>query len=164
MNRLIKSLSAAVFALSFILGFPVLDAYALKCVEPPRPLVEELEYSKLAFKGTLIAESNDSLTFQVTTWWKGASTKSTVTLHQNFWTEFEQGEEYLVFAGDRDGKLRPNLCGNTGPIQNVDTEPLGPGTNAAVPLEINNSRFEAAVLGSIIITVMSAIGVIRRFI
>ncbi|WP_422659496.1 hypothetical protein ACK8P5_02875 [Paenibacillus sp. EC2-1] len=162
MKKGVQLLAVTVFALSIILGFRIPDVSALKCASP-RPVIEEMEYSTLTFKGTLVAESNNILTFQVSKWWKGDSSQSIVMLHSNFWTFFERGEEYVVFAGNQNKQLSPLLCGNTGPAKDVNTELLGPGTSVIQPIKSEGIEFEAAVLGTLIITIMSAIGAIRRF-
>lgn len=160
MKKGFKSLAVAVFALCLILSFRIPDASALKCASK-NPILEEMENSTLTFKGTLIAESNNLLTFQVSTWWKGDSSQTKVILHSNIWIPFEQGKEYVVLAGEQNKQLSPLLCGNTGPIADVDTEPLGPGTDVIPPIKPQSVEFEATVLGTIILAVMSIIGVIR---
>lgn len=107
-------------------------AQALSCAEPRHP-AEEMGYSAMVFKGRLIAESDDKLKFDVFKVWKG-SIGTQLVLYQNFWTEFVPGKEYIVFAGVEDGKLRPQLCGNTGiaseAVENQLGEPI-PITPAA---------------------------------
>ncbi|MFC7680405.1 hypothetical protein [Paenibacillus sp. GCM10028914] len=162
MKRGFKSLIVAMFTFSLIFGLRIPDASALSCAKSPT-VTEEMESSALVFKGTLISEASDSTTFQVSTWWKGDSTKTTVTLQKSIWITFTKGAEYIVFANDHKGTLNPNLCGNTGPSTNVNIESFGSGTEVTMPLKEHNLAFEATLLGTIIITIMSAIGVIRRF-
>ncbi|UNK18954.1 hypothetical protein MNQ98_02590 [Paenibacillus sp. N3/727] len=161
MNRGIKLLAAAACALSLMFAFRVPEASALKCAAPPKPVTEEMAYSALTFKGTLVSETSNSSTFRVSTWWKGDSSQATVTLKANMWIYFEPGEEYIVFAGKQNGKLSPNLCGNTALSSDLDVKPLGPGTPVLSPPEVENLALEATTLGAIIVSIMGLIGVIR---
>lgn len=161
MKRGFKALIIAVFILCLIFDLLVPDASALSCAKSPT-VAEEMEYSALVFKGTLISENSDSTTFLVSTWWKGDSRKTTVTLQKSIWVMFTKGAEYIVFVNDYNGTLSPNLCGNTGVVTSVNTQTLGSGTEVIMPLKENSLAFEATLLGTIIISIMSAIGVIRK--
>lgn len=99
------------------------SAFALSCA-PPRAPQEEMELSELAFKGTLVSQTSDKLKFEITKVWKGEAAGK-LTLHQNGWTEFKAGNEYVVFAGKESGKLQPRLCGNTGLAAEFNEDPLG---------------------------------------
>lgn len=160
MKRGIKSLIAAACALSLMFGFRVPTASALKCASP-KSVTEEMAYSALTFKGTLVSETSNSSTFKVSTWWKGDTSQATVKLRADIWVEFEPGKEYIVFAGKQDGKLSPNLCGNTALSSDLDVTALGPGTPVLPPVELENLTFEATALGAIIVSIMSLIAIIR---
>ncbi|WP_282939402.1 hypothetical protein [Paenibacillus sp. RC67] len=124
--------------LFLIWGAAIPSVSALSCA-PPRPPKEEMGYSELVFKGRLLSETNDKLKFQVLKAWKGELSE-TVMLQQNFWTKFQVGEEYIIFAGTDNGKLRPMLCGNTGLASSFDEQMLGEttviGTRSNVGLEM----------------------------
>ncbi|WP_106769169.1 hypothetical protein [Paenibacillus faecalis] len=154
MNKGIILIAACACALSLLFGFRVPAASALSCAGP-KPVTEEIERSTITFKGTLISESSDSLTFQVSTWWKGDPSQTTVTLKANIWVVFEPGKEYIVFAGKQNGKLTPNLCGNTGPSSMVDMTDLGPGTPVLPTPDLKNTALGATPLGTIISTILS---------
>lgn len=99
------------------------SAFALSCAQP-RPPQEEMELSELVFKGNVVSQNRDKLQFEVTKVWKGEA-GGKLSLHQNGWTEFKTGSEYVVFAGIEDGNLRPKLCGNTGLAAGFNEDQLG---------------------------------------
>ncbi|MBP1154296.1 MULTISPECIES: hypothetical protein [unclassified Paenibacillus] len=99
------------------------SAFALSCA-PPRAPQEEMEFSQMVFKGTVVSQNRDKLHFEVAKAWKG-DPSGKLTLNQNGWTEFKTGDEYVVFAGMEDGKLRPRLCGNTGLATGFNEDQLG---------------------------------------
>ncbi|WP_051621243.1 hypothetical protein [Paenibacillus sp. UNC451MF] len=125
-------------ALVLFWGASIPSASALSCA-PPRAPKEEMGYSELVFKGRLLSETNDKLKFHVLKAWKG-DLNETVTLSQNYWTKFQVGEEYIIFVGTDNGKLRPMLCGNTGLASSFDEQTLGEtiaiGTKSNVGLEL----------------------------
>ncbi|GIO99308.1 hypothetical protein J14TS5_43940 [Paenibacillus lautus] len=128
---------------------------ALKCTEP-RKLTEELKTSDAVFKGTLTSSnpkadiSKSKYVFQVSEWWKGDSVSPTVTLYSNGWEFFETGKEYIVFADKSGQKLKPHLCGNTGPSSSVDVTSLGEGIQPEKPVRsVENSKF-GGILASLI--------------
>jgi len=140
-----------IFAMLF--GFSVRSVDALSCASP-RPPMEELGYSQLVFKGKVVSQTNSTLKFAVSKAWKGDVTEK-VTLYQNGWTEFRNGEEYIVFAGNEDGgKMRPKLCGNTGLAAKFDERALGesislkPSTSYTVQIIVG---FAAVVLLAVIV-------------
>ncbi|GBG05532.1 hypothetical protein PAT3040_00012 [Paenibacillus agaridevorans] len=86
---------------------------ALSCAEP-EPAAEELARSSVAFMGQAIAANKEGLTiFQVQTAWKGVA-ESRIEIYDNGWDPYEPGQTYLVFGGEREGKLRTHLCGRSG--------------------------------------------------
>ncbi|WP_144028040.1 hypothetical protein [Paenibacillus sp. 32352] len=121
-----KKWAGLCLAIILLWGIAIPSVSALSCA-PPRPPKEEMDYSELVFKGRLLSETKEKLTFQVLAVWKG-DLHETVTLNQNHWTEFEAGEEYIIFAGRDEGKLRPKLCGNTGLASSFDETTLGETT------------------------------------
>ncbi|MGY5341323.1 hypothetical protein ACXFAU_02585 [Paenibacillus glucanolyticus] len=114
------------------LGIDNTDVSALSCAEP-REVTEELKISDAVFRGTLTSsnpEADMSKThyeFQVSEWWKGEHTSSTVKLYSNGWESFEPGKEYIVFVDKSEKRLTPRLCGNTGLSSSVDVTALGDG-------------------------------------
>jgi len=149
--------AAVLFAvLSFILTGP---ASALSCAQP-RPPQDEMNYSEAVFKGTLVAQSNNKLFFEVSKVWKGEVSRK-FTLHQNFWTSFQEGQEYIVFAAPEDGRLRPRLCGNTGPAAGIDEQALGAEIPLAPDARIPGAWIVWTAIGALIVL---AFILIRRMI
>lgn len=146
-----------VFAMLF--GFSVSSADALSCA-PPRPPMEELGYSQLVFKGKVVSQTNSTLKFAVSKAWKGDVTEK-VTLYQNGWTEFRNGEEYIVFAGNEDGgKMRPKLCGNTGLAAKFDERALG----ESISLKPSTSSVQiiVGVAAVVLLAVIVGLAIARR--
>lgn len=142
--------------LAFILfwGTAIPSASALSCA-PPRPPKEEMSYSELVFKGRLLSETEEKLNFQALKAWKGEVTE-TITLNQNHWTKFQVGEEYIIFAGHDNGKLRPMLCGHTGLASSFDESSLGEVTVVIPKSEIGMEIAIAIVTG---LAVVAGIGI-----
>ena len=142
-------------AIVLFLGIAIPSASALSCA-PPRPPKEEMDYSELVFKGRLLTETKEKLKFQVLTVWKG-DLHETVTLNQNYWTKFQEGEEYIIFAGRDEGKLRPKLCGNTGLASSFDETTLGETT---VVISKSNVGLEIALAVIVGLAVVAGAGII----
>lgn len=98
------------------------QAEALSCA-PPGPAKEELERSSVVFKGKVIEIKNGLTTFKVETAWKGVK-ESTFEIYDNGWDPFIKNTDYLVFGSIREGKLRANLCGRTGPWNNTQEDAM----------------------------------------
>lgn len=87
---------------------------ALSC-EKPGPLSEELARSAVVFKGEVVATYKDGQTiFEVQTAWKGVA-DSRIEMYDNGWDPYVPGQTYLVLGANRDGELRTQLCGWSGP-------------------------------------------------
>jgi hypothetical protein len=111
MKKLIVIMMLAL--IGFLLN-PVPKAGALSCA-PPEPASQEMERSSVIFKGRAIEIKSEGLTvFQVEKAWKGIE-GPIVEIYDNGWDPFTKDTDYLVFGSQRDGKLRANLCGRTGP-------------------------------------------------
>jgi hypothetical protein len=107
-----KILSSVLVSYVLFMIFNISNVEALSCAELDPPL-KEMVYSEIVFKGKFVSSSKDKLHFKVQKLWKG-QVGNDISLYENFWTEFTPGEDYIVFAGKDEGKLRPRLCGNTG--------------------------------------------------
>lgn len=136
---------------------------ALSCAEP-RKVTEELKTSDAVFRGTLASSipkadiSKSKYVFQVSEWWKGESDSPTVTLHSNGWESFETGKEYIVFAEKSGEKLKPHLCGNTGPSSSVDVTSLGEGIQPEKPARSAESPKSGGILAGLIELVRYLLG------
>lgn len=93
--------------------------------------------------------------------WKGDVSES-VTLFKNYWTEFNNGDEYIVFAGITDGKMRPMLCGNTGLAAGFDEQLLGDSIPLAPRSSYTMQVVVSIVSGAVIVVAINFIAFIRR--
>ncbi|MBD2862120.1 hypothetical protein [Paenibacillus oceani] len=127
-----KKLILAVWIAMFGMWSAVPEAQALSCA-PPRPVNEEMDTSSVVFKGTVIEIRQGGLTvFQVDRAWKGVDGPR-VQIYDNGWDPYTKGADYLVFGGQREGQLRTNLCGRTGPWDPARDEAMkGAGIQPAV--------------------------------
>ncbi|XEC95778.1 hypothetical protein AB6A23_04195 [Paenibacillus tarimensis] len=86
--------------------------------------MQELESSSVVFKGRAIEIKNEGLTiFQVEEAWKGVE-EAHIEIYDNGWDPYSVKTDYLVFGSLRDGELRTNLCGRTGPWDNTREEAM----------------------------------------
>ncbi|MBD0384792.1 hypothetical protein [Paenibacillus sedimenti] len=98
-------------------------AEALSCA-PPQPANQEMERSSVVFKGRAIDIKSGGLTvFQVEKAWKGIE-GPIIEIYDNGWDPYTKSTDYLVFGSKRDGKLRTNLCGRTGPWDTAQEEAM----------------------------------------
>ncbi|MFB4325757.1 hypothetical protein RB298_25885 [Priestia sp. BR_2] len=149
----------AMMALSLTIGLWLgtdhSTASALSCAEP-RKVTEELKTSDAVFRGTLASShpkadiSKSKYVFQVSEWWKGESDAPAVTLYSNGWESFETGKEYIVFADKSGQKLKPHLCGNTGPSSSVEVTSLGEGIQPEKPASSAESPRPGGILAGLI--------------
>jgi hypothetical protein len=96
---------------------------ALSCASP-QPATQEMERSSVVFKGRVIEIKSGRLSvFQVEKAWKGIESPI-VEIYDNGWDPYTTGTDYLVFGSQRDGKLRTNLCGRTGPWDTAQEEAM----------------------------------------
>ncbi len=136
---------------------------ALSCAEP-RKVTEELSTSDVVFRGTLTSSnpkadiSKSNYLFHVSEWWKGESDAPTVTVYSNGWESFETGKEYIVFAEKSGEKLKPHLCGNTGPSSSVDVTSLGEGIQPEKPARSAESPKSGFILAGLIELVRYLLG------
>lgn len=99
------------------------QAEALSCA-PPRPVHQEMQESSVVFKGKVIDIKSGGLTvFQVDQAWKGVEDPR-MEIYDNGWDPYTKGTEYLVFGSQREGQLRTNLCGRTGPWDKAREEAM----------------------------------------
>ncbi|ULL19097.1 hypothetical protein DVH26_34500 [Paenibacillus sp. H1-7] len=141
-------------------AFFVPSAWALSCA-PPRKPIEELGYSDMVFKGRLVSEAKDRLTFAVSKVWKGEVSETTM-LYQNYWTEFTKGEEYIVFAGTSEGRMQPKLCGNTGLAAGFDEQALGESITLAPRRSYWQQALVAIVSGALVVSGAGIYAIKRR--
>ncbi|MCY9696959.1 hypothetical protein [Paenibacillus alginolyticus] len=99
---------------SFKLNEPV---SALSCA-PPKSIKEELANSTVVFMGTALnsntAKYDLSVVFSVKTLWKGDTDIIEKGIFVgDMWKEIKAGQDYLIFASQREGHLEANLCGNS---------------------------------------------------
>ncbi len=127
---------------------------ALSCAEPHHPL-EEMRYSDIVFKGVFLSQSKDKLNFEVSRVWKG-EIGDKITIYENYWTGFTPGQEYIVFVGVDNKKLRPKLCGNTG----VASQELEAQLGEPVPISQQQSERTFFQTLSIAIVLIVVIGFI----
>lgn len=122
-----KLIGIVILAMIGFALYNVPNAEALSCA-PPQPAKQEIEQSSVVFKGRAIDIKSGGLTiFQVEVAWKGIDDQI-VEIYDNGWDPYTKGTEYLVFGSQRDGKLKTNLCGRTGPWDTAREEAMK-GTN-----------------------------------
>jgi hypothetical protein len=120
MNKLF--LIVLLVLIGFILSTPP-QVEALSCV-PPQPVQQEMEQSSIVFKGRAIEIKDGGLTvFRVEEAWKGIE-NPVVEIYDNGWDPFIKDTDYLVFGSLRNGELRSNLCGRTGPWDKAREEAM----------------------------------------
>jgi hypothetical protein len=117
-------------------------AFACSC-RPPGPPAEALASATAVFSGRVTAVSGavDSggsdpvqATFAVTRVWKGADQPTVVVAtpasSASCGVAFAQGQEYLVYASDVEGRLQTVACSRTAPIAAAgeDLAALGAGS------------------------------------
>lgn len=108
-----KLLASLLFLTTCLVMYAAPEAGALSCAMPG-PISLEIEASSVVFKGKAIEAKGDGLTvFQVDQAWKGVD-GPVVEIYDTGWDPYGIGFEYLVFGSENNGKLRTNLCGNTG--------------------------------------------------
>ncbi|WP_068666337.1 hypothetical protein [Paenibacillus oryzisoli] len=57
---------------------------------------------------------NFTVAFSVKTLWKGSADRiEKGILVGNMWKDIKTGQDYLIFASQRDGHLEANICGNS---------------------------------------------------
>lgn len=133
----ISLLTTFLLMFSFLILAPV-PAQACSCAPPELPL-QALDKVQAVFAG-LVTDIDIfydtmrvSVTFDVFEFWKGPQEKtivvSTALQSATCGFSFNEGEEYLVYAYDRDGEFSTNLCTRTTLLSYVDEdlEELGPG-------------------------------------
>lgn len=109
-----KLIVIVMFLMIGLTVFTLPKATALSCA-PPQPVQQEMERSSVVFKGKATEiKSVGLIVFQVEKAWKGIDSPI-IEVYDNGWDPFTIGADYLVFANQRDGKLKTNLCGRTGP-------------------------------------------------
>lgn len=118
-------------------------AYACSCL-PPGPPRDALASSDAVFAGRVVKLSAPlgdvvssvdpvSVTFEVSRSWKGAQAQTvvvkTASSSASCGFNFEQGREYLVYAGTADGELQAGLCSRTQALATAaeDLAALGAG-------------------------------------
>ncbi len=141
MSTLIRWSTVLVVAAAFFLFNPTC-AYACSCLPPGTPQ-EELGRSDAVFAGKVVAlsgrvdagaaESVD-VTFEVSRVWKGAESRTvllkTPGSSASCGFNFEQGQEYVVYASQQEGNLTAGLCSRTQLLASAadDLAALGTGT------------------------------------
>ncbi|CAG7650479.1 hypothetical protein ACFQI7_22210 [Paenibacillus allorhizosphaerae] len=98
--------------LLLLMAYSPRGVHALSCSKGPT-VAEEFERSTVVFRGTVVKENNDKLTFQVRESWKGVVGSWIQVQVSTIWIPMQRGQEYLVYATDQSGKLTANLCGRT---------------------------------------------------
>ena len=119
--------------------------FACRC-RPPGPPADALASATSVFSGrvTALAGAVDSggpdpvqATFAVTRVWKGAGQPTVVVVtpasSASCGFAFAQGQEYLVYASEVDGRLQTIVCSRTAPIAAAgeDLAALGAGSAAS---------------------------------
>lgn len=143
----------SIFLAAFLLLFNLNSNAVAEC-QGPRSVSEELQRADAVFSGKVIAEEYQLIEtgedagakalvikLRVDRWWKGADTEE-VYLYTTFRklpngnsTEFaedfrfRQGERYLVYAFEFEGKLQTNQCHRTSVLSKAeeDLRELGEG-------------------------------------
>ncbi len=137
-----KLMSIMLLSLMFfsILNYSPTISYACSCAEPG-PVKEELERSSAVFSGKviemvdknrnkLIQSSADliAVKFEVAEVWKGKSNSQMIVYTErdsaSCGFEFEQNQEYLVYANESEGQIRVNLCSRTNLLSAASTDIL----------------------------------------
>lgn len=90
---------------------------ALSCAHP-KSVKEEFANSTVMFMGTALNSNtvkyNFTVVFSVKTLWKGSTDIFEKGIFVgNMWKEIKEGQDYLIFASQREGHLEANICGNS---------------------------------------------------
>ncbi|WP_409271913.1 hypothetical protein V1499_19805 [Neobacillus sp. SCS-31] len=152
MRKLVFLICIMIFAGSFWIGGPTKVA-ACSCAGP-QPVETEFQNKTAVFSGKVLKiedrnfnlftqSSADPLTiiFEVKSVWKGPSQSqlivTTAKSSASCGVNLIEGNEYLVYASGKTGKLETGLCDRTELLQNAaeDLQTLGAGTK---PEEIVN--------------------------
>jgi hypothetical protein len=104
------------FVLCLLVNFSFTKpAMALSCAKAA-PIKDEFKKSSIVFMGTALNSNIDTpkVNFHVKTIWKGSMNdiQEGVFL-SNMWMEVKAGQNYLLYATNRDGQLEVNICGNS---------------------------------------------------
>lgn len=120
----------------------VLSAGACSCKSPPPPL-EAMEKAAAVFAGKVTALEADEkdhqvrATFEVSRVWKKQAGKTIVVITNENGAScgytFHEGETYLVYAYEREGKLYTSICARTKVLAHAkdDLDALGDGEAVA---------------------------------
>ncbi|MDU0203981.1 hypothetical protein ACYEXS_35730 [Paenibacillus sp. MAH-36] len=99
---------------SIVLNEPV---SAVSCAHP-ESIKEEFANSSIVLMGTALnsntLENDFTVVFSLKTLWKGSTDviEKGISIG-NMWKEIIEGQDYLIFASQRDGHLEANICGNS---------------------------------------------------
>lgn len=114
MRKIVLALFALCLLFSFKLNEPV---SALSCA-PPQSIKEEFANSTIVIMGTALnsntAKYDWTVTFRVKSLWKGSTDIiEKGILVGDMWRKIEPGQDYIIFASQREEHLEANLCGNS---------------------------------------------------
>jgi hypothetical protein len=133
------------FVLYLFINFSFIQtSMALSCA-PPRPNQDEFRDSSIVFVGTANNSNTDKavVNFRVKTIWKGNTDNIQKGIFvSNMWMEIKEGQDYLIYANERDGQLEANLCGNSMLWTNVNQEQLNEnfGIGQIIEQQANEKR------------------------
>jgi hypothetical protein len=109
-----------------------LITYACSCIPSP-PVGEEFERDSAVFSGSVLSIKevkskfeSIKITFQVDRIWKGISeTEVSIYTRRDSAScgySFKEGESYLIYAGNTEGKLTTGLCSLTKELSSEDQD------------------------------------------
>ncbi|MDD3283997.1 MAG: hypothetical protein PHZ07_00145 [Patescibacteria group bacterium] len=145
-----------IILLSFIIGplffVNTTIVSACSCIQPLSP-EESLKQATSVFVGKVInidipkkifIESSDpiKITFEVSQIWKGPNYKiiilTTARDQASCGYPFEQNEEYIVYAYDKENKLNTNICSRTKLLTNAQEDLISLGSGV-LPIDFDSN-------------------------
>lgn len=108
----------ALFVIYLLFSFKLNETVSALSCAPPNSIKEEFANSTVVFMGTALnsntAKYNLTVHFSVKTLWKGSTDIIEKGIFVgDMWKEIKAGQDYLIFASQREGHLEANLCGNS---------------------------------------------------
>lgn len=160
-NRILKLVIILLVAVPLLITILVTTnkpAYACRCSQFPSPQ-DALKGAKAVFAGKVISvNAAGSATFSVSQIWKGEVLQQLVVTSPSGNScsfNFQQGQDYLVYASGENGSLTTGLCDRTKQLSSAELELplLGRGISLLTPtapfysIAVRNPSFELPSVG-----------------